>query len=788
MKFKLKFKLNSIKTKLLVTFTLLTAIPLIISSIATYTQTKSAAHNALESQVNERLVSLREVKKIQVENYLNNLKKQILDYSVDSGTVSAVQGLSTAFQNDKAQAADGIADTRAELIKFYKTSFADEFKKYNNAEFTNAEDFVAQLDDLSVFQQFAFIMLNESPFGEKYNLRDPDNESALGGKHNENYDTLFGFYKKLGAADLFLVDAKGYVVYSTHKNIEFATNLLTGPFKNTDLGQAFQKAMKAEDSAFSMMTNFHKHLGDFNQQEAFVISPIQDLEEEDAFEILGAMIVKINPATLNNIVSSNNQWKSIGLGTSGDIIVIGPDKTTYTKLRGISENKKDFFSKLNQTGIDKESITLIQKQNTNTGLLPVSGKAAELALKGKSDVITEQNIFKQPSLIAYAPINAFGLNWGILSEITTDEAFAANKALHQTLLLTSLVVVAIMVSIAIFIGITFSLRLVKPLQELNKTIQEVEHDSDLTKTLPVSSTYELGSIAKITNSMLDTFRRSMKKVSSSTTMLNNASEELSLITEETSSGINQQFQEIDQVATAINEMTATVQEVAHNASQAANAAESADEHATNGRRVVEATINTIDSLAQQNVRIAEVIESLDSKSERIGAVMDVIKGIAEQTNLLALNAAIEAARAGEQGRGFAVVADEVRSLASRTQDSAGEIESMISELQTEMQQAVNEMESSKQQTQSSVESAASAGQALATITESIRQITDMNTTIASAAEEQSAVTDEINRNIETIRDISEKTTSASQQTTASSQELSQLSAELQQLVSQFKID
>ncbi len=780
-------KLNSIKTKLLITFALLTAIPLIISSVATYTQTDAATYEAIKMQVTERLVSLREVKKIQVQMYLDNLKKQILDYSVDPGTVSSIQGLSSGFQSDKKEAADGIAEKRAELTAFYKTNFANEFKKYNNSAFTSAETFVSQLDDASVFQQYAFILLNESTLSEKYNLRDPDNETVLASKHNENYDTLFGFYKKLGVADILLVDANGYVVYSTQKNIEFATNLTNGPFKDTDLGQAYQKAMKTEDASFSMMTDFNPHLGDFNQQSAFIISPIQDLEEEDAFEILGTLIIKIRPTMLNEIMSSHQQWASIGLGKTGDIFLVDKNKKILNTSRLLFEDKNLFFSLIDKAGIDTQTQNQIKKQNNTVGLLPVKGKAVELALQGESGVLMENNLFNQPALYAYAPMKAFGLHWAILSGLTTKEAFIANENLSNTLLLTSIIVVGVMVILAIILGSTFSLRLIRPLTKLDKTIQHIENESDLTCDIPISSTYEFGHIAKMLNSMLNKFRDSMTKVSSSTTMLSNASQEMSLITKETSTGIEQQFNEIDQVATAINEMTATVQEVANNASQAATAAEAADEQAHHGRRVVESTINSIDTLAQQNKRIAEVITSLNTKSESIGAVMDVIKGIAEQTNLLALNAAIEAARAGEQGRGFAVVADEVRSLASRTQESAGEIENMISELQSEMKHAVTEMDNSKEHTQSSVDNAASAGEALTTIAQSIQEITEMNAAIASAADEQSAVTDEINQNIEKIRDISEGTTKGSERTTASSVELNQLANELQQLVMQFKI-
>jgi len=275
-------------------------------------------------------------------------------------------------------------------------------------------------------------------------------------------------------------------------------------------------------------------------------------------------------------------------------------------------------------------------------------------------------------------------------------------------------------------------------------------------------------------------------VAASTTLLATASEEMSAITQQTSNNVNQQFSEIDQVATAINEMTATVQEVARNATSAAQAALRANEHSTQGKRVVEATMESISDLSNELQNVANVINTLSKNSEDIGTVIDVIKGIAEQTNLLALNAAIEAARAGEQGRGFAVVADEVRTLASRTQKSTGEIETMIEQLQKAAQQAVQAVNTSRDKSQQSVDHAASAGDSLSTITQSVTEINDMNTLIASAAEEQSAVTEDINKNIVTIRVAAEQTTQGAEQTTVSSEELSKLAAELQELVVQFK--
>jgi methyl-accepting chemotaxis protein len=269
--------------------------------------------------------------------------------------------------------------------------------------------------------------------------------------------------------------------------------------------------------------------------------------------------------------------------------------------------------------------------------------------------------------------------------------------------------------------------------------------------------------------------------------LASAAEEMSAIMEETHRGTQQQQSETSQVVTAMNQMTATVQEVARHATEAAAAANNADQASIEGKQVVINTMKAIEDLSSEVHSAASVIGQLEKDSENIGAVLDVIKGIAEQTNLLALNAAIEAARAGEQGRGFAVVADEVRTLASRTQQSTQEIQEMIEKLQAGAQSAVKVMDDSRSRAEDSVSQAAQAGTSLEAITRAVSQITDMNTQIATAAEQQSSVAEEINRNVVNISDIVDRTAEGAQQTSTASEELANLAGQLQQLVNQFKV-
>lgn len=312
-------------------------------------------------------------------------------------------------------------------------------------------------------------------------------------------------------------------------------------------------------------------------------------------------------------------------------------------------------------------------------------------------------------------------------------------------------------------------------------------EGNLTRPITVDGEDEAGRLLLAMSKMQDKLRDTLQRISGSATQLASAAEELNSVTDESARGLTQQNNEIEQAATAVNEMTSAVEEVARNAVSTSEASKNATTSAGDGRDLVQETVSAIERMSADVQSTATLIGDLANESRDIGKVLDVIRGLADQTNLLALNAAIEAARAGEAGRGFAVVADEVRALAHRTQQSTSEIERMIGSIQGGTEHAVNSMRNSTERAESTLNIARGAGLSLDTINTAIVEINERNLVIASAAEEQAQVAREVDRNLVNIRDLSVQSATGANQTSAASNELSRLALDLNNMVGRFSL-
>jgi len=375
-----------------------------------------------------------------------------------------------------------------------------------------------------------------------------------------------------------------------------------------------------------------------------------------------------------------------------------------------------------------------------------------------------------------------------IDEAVSKVQGSGETALHKYVLVMSAGVIVMTMVLATCVYFLFKIFVVRPTKETTSRIHQLATGGgDLTVRLPVTQNDEIGQLRQSVNDFIQHLQNMITIIVSDVEHLAVESAQLRVSGNELSLAADTQSQESGQVATSVTEMSASVHEVARNSNAAADETRTATELASNGRGIVNETAETIRDLANDVEEASAVIRQLATDSNDIGSVLDVIRGIAEQTNLLALNAAIEAARAGEQGRGFAVVADEVRTLASRTQQSTQEIQQMIERVQTSANNAVKVMETGSTQAQRTVEKAAEADNALQKIGHIIESINAMNSQIATAAVEQTAVAEEINRNVESINLSSEKTATGATQVAAASDQLSELSSRLRDLVSQFKV-
>ncbi|MCK2082466.1 methyl-accepting chemotaxis protein [Aeromonas sp. 3925] len=415
-------------------------------------------------------------------------------------------------------------------------------------------------------------------------------------------------------------------------------------------------------------------------------------------------------------------------------------------------------------------------------LAQLAGSSASSLLTKQPFAVTHAEIDGQPVVLAtsYIPL----LDWYLVAQVPEAEIYAELDKARLHIVLVSLLIAVGMGLLGVLLAGSVS----RPLNELARLFRELgSGDGDLTQRLKVEGRDELSQVATGFNNFVAKIHGSIEQVASNSRQLAATANEVAAKAQLTQHNCTAQRDRTVQVATAIHEMGATVSEIAGNASLAADVAKQANDQADAGAVVVAQARHGIVGLSGEIEQVAGVIESLASQTDSIGSILDTIRSISEQTNLLALNAAIEAARAGEQGRGFAVVADEVRNLASRSAASTAEIQSMINRLQEQSARAVSAMAQGRNQSLEVVAQADAANGALGQITAHITQISDMNIQVATATEEQSSVVGEINRNVEDINQLTMETADIAHQLTESSRSLQQLSGELDKLVGNFRL-
>ena len=526
------------------------------------------------------------------------------------------------------------------------------------------------------------------------------------------------------------------------------------------------------------------------------------------FAFIGALMLLLGVFALNQMSKIRAATEDITSASVPSIRALDEFTQLTLRLRVLSyrlltnrepdvqQNTLEAFELRNQQirtaqGIYEKLITSTQERNAYDEYVRLLGQYHQIEERMKSlsraNQIDElRNLLNTELLNNSEQVNAVLTR---LLDINNDDANATNQQAKDQYdmafnLVVGLLVVATALTLLFAWLLTRSITL--PIARALEAAEEVA-EGNLTRPITVDGNDEAGRLLAAMAKMQTKLRDTLQRIAGSATQLASAAEELNAVTDESARGLTQQNNEIEQAATAVNEMTSAVEEVARNAVSTSEASRNATTSAGDGRDLVQETVSAIERMSADVQATASLIGDLANESRDIGKVLDVIRGLADQTNLLALNAAIEAARAGEAGRGFAVVADEVRALAHRTQQSTSEIERMIGSIQTGTEHAVDSMRNSTERAESTLNIAKGAGMSLDTINTAIVEINERNLVIASAAEEQAQVAREVDRNLVNIRDLSVQSATGASQTSAASSELSRLAVDLNGMVGRFRL-
>lgn len=556
-------------------------------------------------------------------------------------------------------------------------------------------------------------------------------------------------------ADLYLINADGWIIYTATQGADLGQNLNEGPMAVTNLGESFALMGEAgTEIVFSDITPYEPAEG---KPVGFLLATIF---KSNGVDVQGYLALQVSLDEVNDVMSQRD-----GMGETGETYIVGPDYRMRSDSVLSPEShsvQASFAGSIEQNGVKNEAV--------------------EAALKGQSGTIQTNDLQGERALTAYTDFDISGQTWALIAQINDSEAFADFYQMRRLFLIIFAVVAVIVVALGNWVARTIS----GPVAE-TATVAKAIADGDLSVKVAVTEKDEVGILQQSMADMVDNLHGIISQIAESADQQATAAEELASITQQTETAANEQQSATEIVAAAINEMSASINEVSQNTHSAADSSEQTREQMQASNEQVTVTVDEVQQLnASIQTTMASILD-LEKGAESIGGILDVIKGIADQTNLLALNAAIEAARAGEQGRGFAVVADEVRTLAQNTQQSTAEIEEMIHELQKGSKESVSAMEQGSEKTTAIVERFSELAQALSDSVNSVNEITGMNQQIADSAQQQSQASAEITEKVHQIRDLSVETGSGASEIRRASDDLARLASELSAAVAKFKL-
>jgi len=775
-----------IQTKLVVGASALLTLALLSTSVIIGYTSATQSQKALTKATEKELVAVAGLTAESIENYFQEIKGQIQVMSAAPSLIEHTEALNQSYyryMNDAVGLPD-INTQKKAVSDYYQNGFGDKYQKINSKS-TDVKSIIEQLDDNTIALQYQYIAANENPLGSKEALDEVKDTTWYSQTHKAVHPHTRNFLNHFGFYDIFIANIEtGHIVYSVFKELDFATSLIDGPYANTKIGEVFRKAAKATETDDVFLSDFAPYYPSYEAAASFMASPIYSGNEK-----IGVLIFQMPIEHFNTLMTHHEEWSEMGLGKTGESVIIGQDKKIRSLSRGFAEDKVAFLEALkNNNVVDEQTRNLMDRQESNMLLQTMDTPAVGAALKGEKGSTRYTKFTGEEVLSAYEPVTILGQKWAMVAEMDMKEVTQPARELVSSIIWVAALVALVAIAIAVISVFIFARSLVQPLNNTISVMKDLaQGDGDLTARLYSDSDDEIGVLSRYFNTFIEKTQTLMMKVEEQSAILSSSSSVMAEASTDNREGATKQRESTQAVSHSMSEMSIAANEVAESASRAEQAANSANEAAVGGSSIVDTTTDAIQQLAANVEEAVNIIKALEATSDNIGSVVGVINSIAEQTNLLALNAAIEAARAGEQGRGFAVVADEVRALASRTQESTLEINNIIEQLQQNANSAVGIMNNGHEAVNICVDEAEKAKLSLRSISQQIKDITNMNLRIATSAEEQSAVGKTMNDNITEIDSLASSNSDSANIVLTKSNEIHDAVQHLNNVISQFKL-
>jgi methyl-accepting chemotaxis protein len=802
---------QSIRQKLLLGTLFLAIIPVVVTSVIVGRESLDSSRAALESQARESLIAQRSSKAAQITDYFDALSNQVKVLAASPEVVNSMRELPAAYENSIVSIAD-LPEQRARLAKYYTTDFMQEFDKRNTGRKLNMGAIAADLPDIAMNLQYQYIAANPHPLGSKNNLERANDGTRYSELHGALHPYLRTALRQFGLYDIFLVEPRnGTIVYTVFKELDFATSLVDGPFARSRLGEAFRLSWALDKPGVVALTEFGEYLPSYNDQAAFLGTPIFEGNRK-----IGVLVVQVPIDKINAVMTHEGQWKERGLGDSGETyLVSGADGTPRSVARLAVEDIDAYARSVEAAGFAKGVANAVKAKATSIGLVPIKTLATQNVFeKGEAGFGVYPNYAGTPVLGAYAPLEVLGLKWAIVAEENSAEAFAPVAAVRQTVIYWSAGMAGVLLLLGGAIAWSLLRSVTRPITKLQDTVSaiaggnfaarselggddefgqlsrafdnllddrvtrlaEAERENedlnnsvvqllqavaqlsnkDLTAKAPVTANV-IGTVSDSINLLSYETGRVLSEVTSIAAQVKLSTERVKRQAESVNASAVAGRSDVERAGENLANASKVMTQVAELAAASNRAAEQATTSTTTALGSVNETVRGMEGIRESIAEAEKRIKRLGERSQEITGIVNLINTIAERTHVLALNASMQAAAAGDAGRGFAVVAEEVQRLAESSRQATQQIAQLVNNIQIETSDTIATVNRTISQVVAGSDLAAKSGQQMRETQQSTASLVELVKRITSSAQVQMKITTELRNRVHQIGASTEKT-------------------------------